>query len=339
MTLARLAIVRRPWLRSLTSPWIIAFAAFVAAFGTANQTLEAIVLCVLALGAAFALLRNLGLSEPRAALLLAFMFAGTDLWWCSMLGDVWFISHTAAVAFTFLALAEAFGRKRGWLIGVWAALAFGSRFSLILALPLYVALLATGKADRRRGLLGFGTVIAVALGLWFARDYAQYGTWQDLGYTLFFQQDVWGQPTGSPFRLSYLPYEIWSFFFQAPIVSEWRQQAVWPFFKIDQRGIALTFTSPALLLAFFAPRRRLTWLLWATVALIAAPSFFYYLNGWVQFGMRHALDFEPFLLVLMALAIRDRAKLPAWMIGLVAWSCLVGVWGVWYWDTFVRTGD
>jgi hypothetical protein len=403
MTLARLAIASRPWVRTLTNPWILAFAAFVAlafwisahgrstpydndvvlaqsilkghlwvdrhdtaidslayngrywiiegpvpalllvpvvaVFGTANQTLEAIALCALALCAALALLRNLGLSEPRATLLLAFMFAGTDLWWCSMLGDVWFISHSAAVAFTFLALAEAFGRKRGWLIGLWAALAIGSRFSLVLALPLYLALLLDAKGDRGRRLLGFGAVIGVGLVLWFARNAAQYGTWQDLGYTLFYQQDVWGQPTGSPFRLSYLPYEVWSYFFQAPVAAEWRQQAVWPFFKCDQRGIALTFTSPALLLAFFAPRRRLTWLLWATVALVAAPSFFYYLNGWVQFGMRHALDFEPFLLVLMALAIRDRPKLPGWALGLLAWSCLAGVWGVWYWDTFVRTGN
>jgi hypothetical protein len=403
MTLARLAIVPRPWARTLTSPWILAFAAFVAGafwisahgrstpynndvvlaqsilkghlwvdrhdtaidslayngrywviegpvpalllvpfvalFGGANQTLEAIALCAVALCGALALLRNLGLSERRTTLLLAFMFAGTDLWWCSMLGDVWFISHTAAVAFTFLALAEAFGRKRGWLIGLWAALAFGSRFSLVLALPLYVALLANAGPNRRRRLVGFGAVLAVGLGLWFARNVMQYGTWRDLGYTLFYQQDVWGQPTGSPFRFSYLPYEIWSYFFQAPVAAEWRQQAVWPFFKCDQRGIALTFTSPALLLAFLAPRRRLTWLLWATVALVAAPSFLYYLNGWVQFGMRHALDFEPFLLVLMALAIRDRAKLPAWGVGLVAWSCLVGIWGVWYWDAFVRTGD
>jgi hypothetical protein len=312
---------------------------FVALFGTANQTVEALVLCLVALTAAWRLLRRLGLSEPRTTLLMAFLFAGTDLWWCSMLGDVWFISHTAAVAFTFLALAEVFGRKRGWLVALWAALAVGSRFSMILALPLYGALLARQAPERRRRLAGFGAVIGLALTLWVARDVAQYGTWRDLGYTLFFQQDPWGQPTGSPFRFSYLPYEVWSYFFQAPVLAEFRQQALWPIFKVDFKGIALTFTSPALVLAFLAPRRRLTTLLWVTVALVAGPSFLYYLNGWVQFGMRHALDFEPFLLILMALGIRDRARVPAWGIALVAWSCLAGVWGVWYWDTFVRTGN
>jgi hypothetical protein len=312
----------------------------VAVFKTANQTTEAIVLCLLALGAGLRLLRNLGLSDKRAVLLLAFLFAGTDLWWCSMLGDVWFIAHSAAVAFTLFALAEGFGRKRGWLIALWAVLAFGSRFSMILALPLYGALLFQPAEGRKRRLIAFGAVVAAALALWVARDMIQYGTPRDIGYTLFFQQDSWGQTSGSPFRLSYFPYEFWSYFLQAPVLAEYRQVAEWPIFKVDPKGIALTWTSPALVLAFLAPRRRrVVWLLWATIVLVAGPSFFYYLNGWVQFGMRHALDFEPFVLVLIALGVRERERFPLWGTALIAWSCLVGIWGIWYWDAFVRTGD
>jgi hypothetical protein len=308
----------------------------------ANQTTEALVLCLIAMLAAYRLLRvRLGLSERKTLLLLAFVFAGTDLWWCSMLGDVWFISHTAAVAFTFLALAEAFGKKRGWLVAIWAVLAFGSRFSMVLALPLYGALLWTDASpdERRRRLVDYGGVVALGFSLWIARDVAQYGTWRDLGYTLFYRQDPWGQPEGSPFRLAYLPYEIWSYFLQAPVLAEYRQLALWPIFKIDTRGIALTWTSPALVLAFVAARGRVMWMLWATVLLVAAPSFLYYLNGWVQFGMRHALDFEPFMLILMAFALRERERVPLWAAVLVTWSCLTGVWGAWYWDTFVRTGN
>jgi hypothetical protein len=315
---------------------------FAAVFHEAtNQSAEAIVLCLVAVWAGWRLLRKLGLSEPRAALLAGFMFAGTDLWWCSMLGDVWMISHTSAVAFTFLALAEAFGKRRGWLIGMWAVLAFGSRFTMVLALPLYIGILWTtlDASERRRQLIDFGGFVALGISLWFARNVAQYGTWRDVGYTLFYHQDPWGQTTGSPMRIEYFPYELWSYFLQAPVLVEWRQLAIWPIFKVDPHGVALTWTSPALALAFFAPRNRLTWMLWATIVLVAAPSFFYYLNGWYQFGMRHALDFEPFALVLMALALRDRPRIPAWLSVLVAWSCLMSVWGVWYWDTFMRTGN
>jgi len=76
------------------------------------------------------------------------------------------------------------------------------------------------------------------------------------------------------------------------------------------------------------------WAIWITVALIATPDFLYYLNGWYQFGMRHALDFEPFLLVLMAFAVRR--SMPVWGAALCAYSALVGAWGVWWWNTFIR---
>ncbi len=45
--------------------------------------------------------------------------------------------------------------------------------------------------------------------------------------------------------------------------------------------------------------------LWVAALLTAVPNFLYYVNGYAQFGMRHALDFEPFLVALMMLAVRD----------------------------------
>ena len=76
--------------------------------------------------------------------------------------------------------------------------------------------------------------------------------------------------------------------------------------------------------------------LWLATAFVAAPDFLYYLNGWYQFGMRHALDFMPFLFVLMALAVR--AKMPAWGMILCVYSAIAGAWGVWWWNVYMRTG-
>ncbi|HVA33734.1 MAG TPA: hypothetical protein VNG31_06265, partial [Candidatus Baltobacteraceae bacterium] len=100
-------------------------------------------------------------------------------------------------------------------------------------------------------------------------------------------------------------------------------------------GVALTWTSPALLLAFLARKpARWTIALWLLALLTAAPNFLYYVNGFAQFGMRHALDFEPFLVALMMLGVRDR--FPQWGYVLVVYSVLVGLWGCWYWLTFIR---
>jgi hypothetical protein len=73
---------------------------------------------------------------------------------------------------------------------------------------------------------------------------------------------------------------------------------------------------------------------WAAMLLAAAPSFLYYVNGFAQFGMRHALDFEAFSVALIALGARRR--IPVWGLILIGYSMLVGAWGVWFWHTYYR---
>jgi hypothetical protein len=152
----------------------------------------------------------------------------------------------------------------------------------------------------------------------------------DAGHTVFYHQDPFmGAPTGSPFGFENVPVELWSFLIQPPI---WHAGGHWLEFALP--GTALWFTSPALVLAFAARApRQLVWSLWIATALVAAPSLLYYANGGSQFGMRHALDFEPFLIVLMALGVRESASW-LWRVGQAAivWSVGVGLWGCWYWD-------
>ncbi|HEV2908205.1 MAG TPA: hypothetical protein VGX02_02950, partial [Candidatus Eremiobacteraceae bacterium] len=79
----------------------------------------------------------------------------------------------------------------------------------------------------------------------------------------------------------------------------------------------------------FAPaRNRETWFLWAAVLLTALPSLLYYVNGFEQFGMRHSLDFTPFIIPLVARGF-ERVK-HAFSYALIAWSVLANAWGVWY---------
>jgi hypothetical protein len=251
---------------------------------------------------------------------------------------VWFVAHAGAFCFTMLALAELSGKRRAWLVALWGALAAGCRFSMILALPVYFYFCAmpphasAGRGLRWRSALRSFAIVLVPIGAaWVAYNFARWGTWGDVGYTVWYHQDQAGSPTGSPFRFEYLPYQLTSFFVQTPT---WLGAV--PYFRPENSGVALTWTSPALLLAFFA-RSPVRWVvvLWIATLLTAVPNFLYYVNGFAQFGMRHALDFEPFLIALMMLAVRDR--FPRWGYVLVAYSILVGFWGCWYWNTYVRT--
>jgi hypothetical protein len=311
----------------------------------ANQTTIAILFAAVAVGLAWRLAEKLGVRDSGTLTYLTlFLVAGTDVWWCAELGDVWFLAHLCAMAFMFAAMLELCGKRRGWIVGLCAVLSAGARFPEVAAFPLLAWGLWTGAfaevtptKDQRFGQLrSFGIVLAAAAIAFIGYDELMWGTIDDIGHTLYYHQDAWGAPTGSPFQISYMPYQIYSYFFRGPDLVEWLQHVQWPYVKPNTNGLALTFTSPALLLTLLArtPKRLVT-ALWITTGLVALPSFLYYLNGWVQFGMRHMLDFLPFLFALMALAVRER--LPRWGAILIVYSALVGAWGVWYWNAFVRT--
>ena len=311
----------------------------------ANETVLACLLFGVAAGAAWALLERLGVRTRDALWLLAFLVAGTDLLWCSMLGDVWFCAQTSAVAFLLLAMCELAGKGRGWLVALWIALALGSRFTVVMALPVVAWWVWRGFLDQReddsapspprvRSLAAFVAALVPFFVLWIAYNEARWHVPWDAGHSIFYRQDPFlGGPTGGPFSLDNLGGEPYSFFVLPP---EWnaKAHALVP----PTEGTALWFTSPALLLALLARSpRRLVLTLWIATMLVAGPSLLYYANGGAQFGMRHALDFEPFLFVLMALAARGGLAL-VWQ-ALIGWSVAAGSWGIWYWNTVVRTGN
>jgi hypothetical protein len=90
--------------------------------------------------------------------------------------------------------------------------------------------------------------------------------------------------------------------------------------------------SPALVVASLA-RCKAALPLWLMFGLAAAPGFLYYDIGGAQFGMRHALDFEPFLFALMALAAARR-PLPLWGTVLLSYSIAFGLAGAFVWKPF-----
>jgi hypothetical protein len=300
----------------------------------ANQTTLAIILAGVAIGATWEVCERLGLDWRKNVWLCGFALAGTDLLWCATQGDVWFIAHVCAFAFTMLALGELFGKRRAWLVALFGACAFESRFGMVLALPVYAYLLLS-DVERpfrfdpmwRRSLGGLVAVLAPVGALWVLYNQARWGTWNDVGYTLWYHHDQIGVSSRGPFGWGYLPNQLQSFFVQGPVFI-----GSYPWVIPKMGGQSLLWTSPALVLAFFARGQTRTIIaMWIAVVLCAAPNFLYYVNGFAQFGMRHALDFEPFLIVLIALAIRTR--IPAWGYALMAYSMAVGLWGCWFWNT------
>lgn len=297
-----------------------------------NQSLASFIITAIAMGAGWGLAARLGVPWRSRILLSLFLLLGTDMFFCGIFGDVWYIAHVTAACLTLLALLELTGKKRAWLIMLFAVCAAFSRFSLVLAIPVYIFLLmyeATPEQRRARitSILGIGVIAA---GIWVRYNRDRWGVWYDVGYTAWYHQDPAGKPFGSPFSLDYLPMQLYAFFVYPPVLYR-----TWPYVGFTQWATALPFTSPALILAFFARRPvALVLGLWVATLLVAAPNFLYYVVGFTQFGMRHALDFEPFLFALMCLGATNGLRW--WGSLLCLYSAFAGGWGFWFWTTFVR---
>ena len=302
----------------------------VAIFGPhTNQVAFAAICAAIALAAADIVFERMGIEPRLRNWLVAFVGFGTVLWWCTAFAAVWMLAHVMGVMFALLILAECYGKRRPALIGFLIACMGLTRFPMILAaIPISYWLFAPANTQgaklNARAVRAFILGLAPLLVLYIGYNYARWHTPFDIGYTLWYHQDQVGEPTGPPFKLHYLPFNVYSFFFYPPAFAN-----DFPWLRPTSFGVALTFTSPALALAFLtSPRAREGLVWWSATVVTAVPSFLYYVNGFEQFGMRHSLDFTPFMLPLVA---RGLERCPsALSFGLIVFSIAANAYGVFY---------
>ena len=281
---------------------MLPLAAFAGA--SANQNLVCALLAAIAVTAAFALGRNVTGSLRSAIAIAAFAAFGTSLFACAIDGGVWFMAHVSAVAFTLLALAEMTGKRRGWLVGIFAACAGFSRYPLLPVVAVYAGWLA--MAGRRRSAIACAAAVCAFAVPWIAYNEMRWGTILDPGFTIWYHvMDPRSHGGLPPFSLDNLPMQIEAYFERTPHLL-----AHFPWIAPPMFGFAITWSSFALVLVLLTLPRVVRELpvamLWIAMLASAAPGFLYYDTGGVQYGMRHALDFEPFAIALIAFALRMR---------------------------------
>ena len=67
---------------------------------------------------------------------------------------------------------------------------------------------------------------------------------------------------------------------------------------------------------------------WFATGLSLIPLLTYYNTGWWQFGYRYSLDFMPVVMVLLAIAARERISTKFWI--LIVAGVLINAWGTWW---------
>ncbi len=253
---------------------------------------------------------------------------GTLLFTLTIEGDFYYLAHLEAVLLTFLALIEWHDRRRPWVVGLLIGLAALARPTLlVVAVPFGLALLAEAE-DRMKAAVTFALPLLVALAVTGWWDYVRFGSPFETGYDIaWIEGPLQELRDQGLFSIVHVPTNLALFLGGGFTVRD-----AFPWLVPSIEGHSILLTTPALLIAVGASlRERLNQVLWAAAIMAAVPVFMYYGGGGAgTYGYRYAMDFVPFLVALVAIALRDRfGNLERVLIGLsVCFVCYGYVWQI-----------
>jgi hypothetical protein len=241
--------------------------------------------------------------KNSSAIWFAALFGfGTIFWWLASNGSVWLIAQVFSVFFLFLALHEAFNKKRPLIMGLLLGASFWCRLPTILSIFFFVGIIISEtqsqgwKTKIRASLpalikLGIGAGVFVAFDM--AYNFVRFGSLFDVGYWMI--PGVLNEPWFSHglFSLQYIPENLTPFFTGLPTFI-----STAPYMVAPITGVAIWFTTPAFIFALKSKvRSAVTWSAWIAILATAFVIFTKGLSGW-GFGYRYAVDFYPLLYVL-----------------------------------------
>jgi hypothetical protein len=256
--------------------------------------------------------RITGSDETALWLTFAYVFA-TNYLYVGLVAWSWYFAQAVATAFTLWALCEYLGRRRWWVIGAALALGMTARVTVVLAgLFFGVSVLlddSDGRAKVRR-LAQLTAPVVVGLAGLLAYNFLRFGSIAEFGYS---SQILAHEPavnrTHGVWSLEHVPANLYYLFFRGPegVFLPGSKVLQFPYLRPSIWGMSILFTSPVFLAIVRAPwRDRTVRLAAATSGLMLAIVLGYYGIGVRQYGYRYALDFYPFLFLILCRSTGDR---------------------------------
>jgi hypothetical protein len=272
---------------------------------------------------------------------LTVLFAfGTVHLGCAVLGQVWFTALVLGATFNLLYIYFATDARRPLLAGLAFAAAFSTRASLLFAAVYFYWQLFFPNDGRRREtgdlvrrFAAFSApCLAVGVSL-LVYNQVRFDKLTEFGHIYLAGGTIERIRDFGLFHPHFLTRNLTAAFTLMPrFVSEA------PYVQFSKHGLSMLLTTPAIFLVLWprlrrhdvsceralaadgpsseqvsaacdchsrrAAHTRLSRALWITIAAVAIPIFMYQNTGWEQFGYRFALDFLPYLVVLLAIGGR-----------------------------------
>lgn len=260
-----------------------------------------------------------GVTRRVVWLVTTFFALGSCALWCSTLGQVWYTAMVVAASFTLLFMHFAIDAKYPLLAGAAIAGAFAARAPVVFSAVFFAWFLMMPGGQLRRDygrafwwkVIKFGAVPLVVGGLLMWANYHRFESVTEFGHRYLSFGQLGRVRTYGLFNVHFLSLNLTALLTALP---KFLPESPWV--VVSHHGMAIWFSMPPVLWAVW-PRsvellepakqarvRDLRRALWLAVAVLAIPHLFYHNTGWSQFSYRFAMDYLPYLAVLIALSGR-----------------------------------
>ncbi|KKR77954.1 MAG: hypothetical protein UU23_C0006G0009 [Candidatus Curtissbacteria bacterium GW2011_GWA1_40_9] len=276
----------------------------------------------------FQIAKFLGLDKKKSLILSIFFIFGSIYTPLAAIPASWYFAQTVACFLTIAAIYEFLVKKSYFIPGVLIAAATATRFNLILV-SIFFIILATVEGTKPTKIIKLLLPITVSVILIFSYNNLRFGNPLESGYNLqLIPQEALARRNIGLFSTQHIPSNLYYMIFKGPeaVFKDSSKELTFPYLSFNNYGLSIFFLSPILLLLHKANfKNKLIKTSTLTTFVLLIPILTYYGIGQKQVGYRYALDFFPFLFLMLTDAVKSiNIKL----------LYLIVFWGVFFSITF-----
>ena len=275
----------------------------------------------------------LGDTTKAGLLTFAYMFS-TVYFGVGFSALSWYFAHVVGHLGLVLAIYFTLVRPKPAVAGTFFAVAFLSRLSMFLGLFFFVGHILLGRKLDRANLTKLAKLllpVGVGVLVFFTYNYLRFGDILETGYS--FQKlipELEANRSVGMWSLRHVPTNIYLLFFKGLEASFVPGTLIVRALVPDILGLSIAITSPILFYIFLADtKNRLN-----KISILGAVPILLFLLGTFglgayQFGYRFALDFQPFLFLILCSVFKNR-KVSLFALALVLGSAILNSYLIYF---------
>lgn len=286
---------------------------FVFIFGKGfPQVSIGIVSLILSFFASYKISRSFKFDITDSLWLSLFFVFSTVLLASSLINITAYQVEAMTVSLVLFAIYEYLAKRRFLIIGVLIGLAIFTRVFLLLTIIFFIIEFIQKRISKREIVLFLIPVVFFS---------SLYGLYNQRRFHSFFETGISYSISLKTFPLNsnlqygmfspiHIPANLYSLFIMPPeplLQNNTGFTLKFPFLKVNPWGLAIWYTSPLFLVLFYKfKKHKYTLPLIITIVSLLIPLLMFYSIGFSQYGYRYALDFLPFLFILLLISLKQK---------------------------------